>query len=338
MGMLHALLVAASLAAGELILDSRATGYRWEDEWDFVTQTGTQTGNKELQDYVPEQVRADASGLSLVLQQAGERYVSGKIRSKRSLQELAPDGGTFGLHFDLPTGGLAPGLWPAVWILPRDAPWPTGGEIDLVEMMHRSGRPSTATSGFATLHFGPRVGVDAVYDGQWGMPLAHFEWREGSQSLYFSWQRAQGSWTLRQWVNGALVWEQSTDKTDRFLDFEKGKNFQGARREDFAPGAPGDPAEVLQRAFDTEQLHIIVDLAFGGSPFGDEADRTLQSSVFRINRFSVWADPPTARLLTTAKPEAHNLLLTGLGILLCLAIPPVLWNLASTEYIELSHE
>ena len=73
MGMLHALLVAASLAAGELILDSRATGYRWEDEWDFVTQTGAQTGNNELQDYVPEQVRADASGLSLVLNLQNEK-------------------------------------------------------------------------------------------------------------------------------------------------------------------------------------------------------------------------------------------------------------------------
>ena len=253
------------------------------------------------------------------------------------MQELAPDGGTFGLHFDLPTGGLAPGLWPAVWILPRDAPWPTGGEIDLVEMMHRSGRPSTATSGFATLHFGPRVGVDAVYDGKWGMPLAHFEWREGSQSVYFSWQRTRGSWTMRQWINGVLVWEQTTNNTNRFLDFEKGKNFQGSRREDFAQGAPGDPAGVFQRAFDSK-LYVNVNLAFGGTPFGYEVDRALRTSVFRINRFCVWADPaPTARLLTTAKPEAKNPLLIGLGILLFLAIPPILWNLASghNEYIEL---
>ena len=79
-------------------------------------------------------------------------------------------------------------------------------------------------------------------------------------------------------------------------------------------------------------------LAFGGTPFGDEVDRALRTSVFRIDRFCVWADsPPTARLLTTAEPEAHNLLLIGLGVLLCLAIPPVLWNLAGghAEYAQL---
>ena len=58
------------------------------------------------------------------------------------------------------------------------------------------------------------------------MPLAHFTWREGAHSVYFSWQRTpEGSWTLRQWVNSVLVWEQTTDNTGRFLDFEK--NFHG---------------------------------------------------------------------------------------------------------------
>ena len=68
---LHTLLVAASVAASEMILDSLANGYRWEDDWEYVTQTGVQTGNDELQDYVPGQVRPDEWGLSLVLQQAG---------------------------------------------------------------------------------------------------------------------------------------------------------------------------------------------------------------------------------------------------------------------------
>jgi len=354
MGLLF-LLLATSVAASEMFLDSLASGYRWEDDWEYVTQTGVQTGNNELQDYVPGQVRPDEWGLSLVLQQAGERYISGKIWSKRSWQELAPNGGAFELQFDLPknvfatsegtwASDLAPGLWPAVWILPRGVPWPTGGEIDLVEMMHRSGHPDTAASGSATLHFGPRVGVDAVYDGNWGMPLAHFAWREGAQSVYFSWQRTPaGSWTLRQWVNSVLVWEQTTDNTDRFLDFEKGKNFGNARREDFAQGAPGDPAGVFQRTFDSRGLYVNVNLAFGGTPFGydRDVDRALRTSVFRIHRVCVWADPPyegpTARLLTTAKPGETNALLIGLGILVFLAIPPVLWNLASghNEYIEL---
>ena len=56
---------------------------------------------------MPGQVRPDEWGLSLVLQQAGERYISGKTRSKRSLQELAPNSGASELQFDLPKNVLA---------------------------------------------------------------------------------------------------------------------------------------------------------------------------------------------------------------------------------------
>ena len=70
MGLLF-LLVATSVAASEMIIHTLASWYRWEDDWEYVTQTGVQTGNNELQDYVPGQVRPDEWGLSLVLQQAG---------------------------------------------------------------------------------------------------------------------------------------------------------------------------------------------------------------------------------------------------------------------------
>ena len=91
--------------------------------------------------------------------------------------------------------------------------------------------------------------------------------------------------------------------------------------------------------FDCSRLHINVNLAIGGTPFGygQGVDRTLQTSVLRINRFRVWAD--TARLLTTdvsTKPEAtKQQLLIGVGALFLLS-PLVLSTLASghTGYIE----
>ena len=61
MGLLF-LLLATSVAASEMFLDSLASGYRWEDDWEYVTQTGVQTGNDELQDYAPGQVRPDEWG------------------------------------------------------------------------------------------------------------------------------------------------------------------------------------------------------------------------------------------------------------------------------------
>ena len=115
----------------------------------------------------------------------------------------------------------------------------------------------------------------------------------------------------------------------------------GSRREDFAQGAPGDPAGVFQHVFDCSRLHINVNLAIGGTPFGYDqgVDRTLQTSVLRINRFRVWAD--TARLLTTdvsTKPEAttQQLLIGVVGGALFLLIPRVLSTLAGghDEYIE----
>lgn len=291
----------AAVVAAEWLLDT--SNSRWEDEWDFVAQTGADTGNDELQDYRPSQCQQGVNGsLALLLQRSADgRFASGKIRSKRSLVALAPNGGIIELLFLPPentfrneegttwAGSFAPGLWPAVWLTPRDdVSWPTGGEIDLVELMHRAGSPCSVSAAFSTLHFGPRPGVDAIYDGQWGLSLARFDLGNGVQSMNFSWQRTTaGSWLMEQWVNGARVWKQETAYVDRFLDFERGKRFQNARSEDFAKGAAGDPAKIFQKAFDAAPFHININLAFGGAPFG-VVDRTLSTSSFRLVRFRLW--------------------------------------------------
>ncbi len=74
--------------------------------------------------------------------------------------------------------------------------------------MRRMESPCSAPSAFATLHFGPRKGMDAIYDGQWGLPLARFDLGAGVQSMNFSWQRTPGgSWLMEQWVSGPQAWE-----------------------------------------------------------------------------------------------------------------------------------
>lgn len=290
----------------KIVLDSWEPGFRWENEWDYVTQTGQQTGNNEVQDYVPSQVQLfDNNSLGLVLERGKERrYLSGKIRSKQSLSQLAPNGGSLEILFELPknhfrdnNGGeywnsLAPGLWPAMWIVPKGVAWPTGGEIDLMEMMHRRERADSALTGFSTLHFGPRRGVDAVYDGHWGLPLASFKWGKNGneQSLYFRWRRVKQKWLMEQWINGVKVWDQATDYTGRFYNFEQGKNFKGAAAWEFSRRGAGDPATIFQRAFDDLPMYLNVNMALGGTPFGydQQIDRALESSVLRINRFRLW--------------------------------------------------
>lgn len=282
-------------------------GRNWSDLWDFLTQTGQQTGNNELQNYEPRQVMIEGNGeLKIVLNKvSGNRYRSGKIRSKNAITEWAPEYGALEFEFVLPQNtmqngnspDIVPGLWPAFWMLPNAGRWPTGGEIDLVEMMQFRGQTSDAVA-FSTLHFGPSAGVDAVYDGHWGLRMGSFSWNKNQQTqkVRFEWERTAvetGSpWRLTQWVNNRIAWTQLTTHTDRFNNFERGKNFVRASPRDFAAGAPGDPAKIFQRAFDEPErgLHFIINLAFGGTPWNYDrlVDLGLQQSVLRVVSFRVW--------------------------------------------------
>lgn len=87
--------------------------------------------NNELQYYRPEQVSVGGGQLRItaVDQPLGnQNYRSGLVRTWQEHRY-----GRWEVRADLPTGQ---GMWPAIWLLPRDlgaAPWPTGGEIDIME-------------------------------------------------------------------------------------------------------------------------------------------------------------------------------------------------------------
>lgn len=77
-------------------------------------------------------------------------FLSTKLISKQSFGY-----GTLSVQFKLPKGRY---LWPAIWMLPKNKwPWPTGGEIDLMESM---GNPPedkfnlNYKSASSALHFG----------------------------------------------------------------------------------------------------------------------------------------------------------------------------------------
>ena len=163
------------------------------------------------------------------------------------------------------------GLWPALWLLPLSAAvggWPRGGEIDLLEQMHRKD-PRSVQTAFSTLHFGPRIGADAIWNGHWGLNMATYPWN-GTGTFVFNW-RHERDWKIDLHLDGKLLWEKtlSREGNNSFADFEKGKNFHTGSVQEFAPGADGDPARILSRAFEecNRSMHIIVNLAFGGNPF-----------------------------------------------------------------------
>ena len=84
--------------------------------------------NNELQYYRPEQVTVSGGQLHITatdLPLASKPYRSGLIRTWQEHRY-----GRWEVRADLPWGK---GMWPAIWLLPRYADWPVGGEIDIME-------------------------------------------------------------------------------------------------------------------------------------------------------------------------------------------------------------
>ncbi|MEM7755159.1 MAG: glycoside hydrolase family 16 protein [Planctomycetota bacterium] len=104
------------------------------------------SNNGELQYYHPNQTSVSGGVLRLRADydpawSFGREYNSGLLRS---WQEWSY--GRVEVRAKLPYGQ---GFWPAIWLLPRTAPWPAGGEIDIMEA--RGDRPYGVSS---ALHWG----------------------------------------------------------------------------------------------------------------------------------------------------------------------------------------
>ncbi len=260
-------------------MDSSNKNFRWEEYFHFVTQNGWDTGNNELQDYTPNNVRPSADGsLALVLERAGDRWASGKIKSKAPIPR---NGGSLTIEFTPPD--YAQGLWPAIWLLPNAA-WPTLGEIDLFEAMHRT--PDLASLGISTLHFGPRPGQDYVDYHTWGLRLGKFLCEPGKRYvLEFTWTKRDGQWHMRMTVNGAVIWCKSiAHQGPDVLDVPV-PHLGKWTKEDLKPDGAGDPVRILREAFDTGAMHLIVNLAFGGNPFCEHGNP--ERAEFTIHRLQI---------------------------------------------------
>lgn len=142
--------LSAPLALAQVTAPS---GYQlaWQDEFSGAalnTQLWTAANtniptNNSLQDYLPQQVSVAGGLLKITSQNTPSRglpYRSGLITSK-TLQKY----GRWEIRANLPT---TTGMWPAIWLL-ADAPWPSQGEIDIME--NRGNEPTKTSSAF---HYG----------------------------------------------------------------------------------------------------------------------------------------------------------------------------------------
>ena len=123
----------------------------WSDSFDSLDRNkwelidSSQPKNDSLQDYRPQQISVKDGKLEILSENRASRdlpYRSGQIVSR-----LAQRLGRWEVRAKLP-GTM--GLWPMIRLLP-DGPWPTEGEIDIME--NRGNQPTITSSAF---HWGTR--------------------------------------------------------------------------------------------------------------------------------------------------------------------------------------
>lgn len=130
-----------------------ASGYQaawWDDFSGSSLNTSLWTAvntnsptNNSLQDYLPEQVTVENGNLVITSENVSSRglpYRSGQVISTTTQQY-----GRWEVRAKLPT---SQGMWPAIWLL-SDQPWPSGGEIDIME--NRGDQPNLTSS---AVHWG----------------------------------------------------------------------------------------------------------------------------------------------------------------------------------------
>ncbi len=121
----------------------------WHDEFDaqavdttnWNVLTRQNSFNNEKQYYVPDQATIVDGKLRITATNkplANKQYRSARLESKPEFSK-----GRFEARIDLPTGQ---GMWPAFWLRAGGVPWPTGGEIDILE--NKGHEPNVISSAY----------------------------------------------------------------------------------------------------------------------------------------------------------------------------------------------
>ena len=150
-----------------------------QEVWNPINGDGCEIGlcgwgNAELEYYTPdnitiEDIPGEPGNKALVLtalkeEHNGSSFTSGKVDTDGKLSVQ------YGLiEIRMKTPDLNTGLWPAAWLLGTvNTPWPTKGEIDIMEMGHsleereRQGHPDVDINNY--------VGANAIFDNGDGSP------------------------------------------------------------------------------------------------------------------------------------------------------------------------
>lgn len=98
----------------------------------------------------------------------------------------------------IPTAG---GSWPAIWTLGRGMPWPSCGEVDVMEYYRIGGKPHI----LANVAWGSDRQYDAVWNSQ-KVPFTHFTQRDSTWAQRFHiWQMDWDEQSIRLYLDDELL-------------------------------------------------------------------------------------------------------------------------------------
>lgn len=180
---------------------------RWNYERGFVR-------NQEQQWYAPENVyqrdghlviEARPADFPCPTYEAGSKdwrhqreriqWTSGAVETRESFSFLY---GRLEVRARIP---VALGAWPAIWLLGKGQPWPSNGEIDLMEYYQHAGQPTVLANAC--------WGSDREYVGQWDSsytPLTHFTSADPAWAEHFhTWLMDWNEDFIRLYLDGELL-------------------------------------------------------------------------------------------------------------------------------------
>lgn len=114
--------------------------------------------------------------------------------------------GTLEVRARIPVG---PGAWPAIWTLGNDMPWPSCGEIDIMEYYRIDGVPHILANA--------AWGNDRQYDAVWNSKTVNYEHFLAKDadwaSKFHIWRMDWDESALKIYIDGELINEVSLDDT-----------------------------------------------------------------------------------------------------------------------------
>lgn len=192
---------------GKMLLDEGFEGHsldtkRWNTCYWWGDKGCTITSSKELEWYLPKQVKVADGVLHLTAEKRTlygtdgkmHDYASGMVSTgpsnKNSAAKLAFTYGQVEVRFKVPEGQ---GLWPAIWLLPESTkPRP---EIDMLEVLGHD----TET---LRMHLHPKDRSNRSYGSRFTIP--------GGRKLSDGWHTIGLDWTPNRlvfWLDSEKVWE-----------------------------------------------------------------------------------------------------------------------------------